>query len=291
MQREQGPLRILGERVRYYRKLKGLSQAELAKDICTQATISLIEKRNKVPSMNILMRLIGRLDITMDDIVVANHDSIQQSLSDTDKALRRGAYPQAAEFLAKVRSEKLTTEEDKRRFNYYSGMVELFAHKAPDEAIYYFGRVLTPMLVKDRDLLTIMATLGLGLAYAEKGTHERARVYIDQALALLHDAPFPEGRYLDVVITIYWHISRVFFELEEYAAVLTNVKTGIDFATKHESLFLLDELYALQARAYDALADKRADENYQIAVALARVNHSPQLLAALETETSRRELA
>ncbi len=42
MSKTQPALRIMGDRVRYFRKLKGLSQAELAKDICTQATISLI---------------------------------------------------------------------------------------------------------------------------------------------------------------------------------------------------------------------------------------------------------
>lgn len=84
MRKEQQTLRILGDKVRYYRKLKGLSQAELAANICTQATISLIEKRNKVPSMNILMRLIGRLGIQLDDIVVEHHDRVQQLLTGID---------------------------------------------------------------------------------------------------------------------------------------------------------------------------------------------------------------
>ena len=50
-------MRILGEKVRQFRKRKGMSQKELADGICTQATISLIEKKSKIPSMKIMMKI------------------------------------------------------------------------------------------------------------------------------------------------------------------------------------------------------------------------------------------
>lgn len=129
MQKTQPALRILGERVRHYRKLKGLSQAELAKGICTQATISLIEKRNKVPSMNILVRLVERLGVTMADIVVENRDKTQQILSAVEKLVRHSEFDAAKETLNKLNVDKLKNSDDKKRFYYFKGMIELFAEK------------------------------------------------------------------------------------------------------------------------------------------------------------------
>ncbi len=286
MQKEQPALRILGERVRHYRKLKGMSQAELAKGICTQATISLIEKRNKVPSMNILVRLIERLGVSMSDVVVEHRDRTQQLLGEVEKEVRHNDYTLAATVLNKLNPDKLRNEVDKKRYYYFRGMTELFARHAPDEAIYYFGRVLNPLTNRDRDLLVIMATLGLGLAYAEKGAQERARVYIDQALGLLKDMPLKEAKYLDVELTIYWHTARIYYELGEYQQVLKHVAAGIDVAVDHDSLFLLDELYTLRARALQALGDEQAEAMYLIAKALAKVNRAAGLEAFIESATA-----
>lgn len=286
MPKTQPALRILGERVRHYRKLKGLSQAELAKGICTQATISLIEKRNKVPSMNILVRLVARLGVAMGDIVVENRDKTQQILSAVEKLIRHSEFETAKQTLSKLNVDKLKSSDEIKHFYYFSGMIELFAEKQPDEAIYYFGRVLNPLATRERDLLAIMATLGLGLAYAEKGEQERARVYIDQALSLLKGMPLKEAKYLDVELTIYWHTARIYYELGEYQQVLKHVGAGIEVAVSHDSLFLLDKFYALRAQAMEQLGDQEAKATYAIAQALARVNQARNLKTFLKTASA-----
>lgn len=284
MRKEQQTLRILGDKVRYYRKLKGLSQAELAANICTQATISLIEKRNKVPSMNILMRLISRLGIQLDDIVVEHHDRIQQLLNAIDYQIQHHQYGVAADNLSKIRLDKIKSEDDQKRYYYYQGIIELFKNNAPDEAIYFFGRVLSPLVNSERDLYAILATLGLGLAYADKHTFDRSRVYIDQALRMLKHVPLSDSKYLDVELTIYWHIACVYYELSDFKAVLKYTDYGIREAVKHDKLFLLDELYTLQARALKLLGNPEAPKSYQIAIAFAQVTGSTALAASLAAE-------
>ncbi len=284
MRKEQQTLRILGDKVRYYRKLKGLSQAELAANICTQATISLIEKRNKVPSMNILMRLISRLGIQLDDIVVEHHDRIQQLLNAIDYQIQHHQYAVAADNLSKIRLDKIKSEDDQKRYYYYQGIIELFKNNAPDEAIYFFGRVLSPLVNSERDLFGILATLGLGLAYAAKHTFDRSRVYIDQALRMLKHVPLSDSKYLDVELTIYWHIARIYYELSDFKAVLKYTDLGVREAVKHDKLFLLDELFALQARALKLLGDPDASKSYQIAIAFARVTGSTPLETSLVAE-------
>ncbi|HAJ54749.1 MAG TPA: XRE family transcriptional regulator, partial [Lactobacillus sp.] len=163
-------------------------------------------------------------------------------------------------------------------------IIELFKNNAPDEAIYFFGRVLSPLVNSERDLYAILATLGLGLAYADKHTFDRSRVYIDQALRMLKHVPLSDSKYLDVELTIYWHIARVYYELSDFKAVLKYTDHGIREAVKHDKLFLLDELYTLQARALKLLGNPEAPKSYQIAIAFAQVTGSTALAASLAAE-------
>lgn len=50
-------MRLLGSKVKQYRKQKNLSQQELADGICTQATVSLMEKKDKIPSIKIILQV------------------------------------------------------------------------------------------------------------------------------------------------------------------------------------------------------------------------------------------
>ena|GEM_PF-444260 len=284
MSKQPQVLQILGDKMRYYRRLKGFSQAELAQGICTQATISLIEKRNKVPSMNILIRLITRLGVQLEDVVVEHHDSLQQDLNQIDEVIQQGDYEQAQALLSKVKPNRLVQADDQKRYYYNQGMVELFLNHAPDEAIYYFGRTLNPFVNSEEDLFGILATLGLGLAYAEKQAYTRAKVYIDQALKMLNHIPLAETKYLTVELNIYWNISRIYLQLGNYAAVTDFAQKGIDIAVSHQSLFLLDELYAIYARALAHLDTNAANEHFKIAIALATVRDSLQLSENLMSE-------
>jgi HTH-type transcriptional regulator, pleiotropic regulator of extracellular virulence genes len=55
----------IGVEVKKLRKSKGLTQQELAKNICHQSEISRIEAGNVYPSMYILYGISGKLDVSM----------------------------------------------------------------------------------------------------------------------------------------------------------------------------------------------------------------------------------
>ncbi|MEO3456534.1 helix-turn-helix transcriptional regulator [Levilactobacillus brevis] len=52
-------MRLLGSKVKQYRKQKNLSQQELADGICTQATVSLMEKRIRFPVLRLFYRCVA----------------------------------------------------------------------------------------------------------------------------------------------------------------------------------------------------------------------------------------
>ncbi|MGX8177450.1 helix-turn-helix transcriptional regulator [Exiguobacterium artemiae] len=57
---------MVGNQVRKYRKMKGLTQKELCQDICSQAEVSKIENLKNIPSAELARNLAIRLDIPID---------------------------------------------------------------------------------------------------------------------------------------------------------------------------------------------------------------------------------
>ena len=56
----------IGEIVSFYRKYQNLTQSELAEGICTQGTISLIEKGLRTPSVELVTMISTKLGISLD---------------------------------------------------------------------------------------------------------------------------------------------------------------------------------------------------------------------------------
>ncbi|WP_325052396.1 helix-turn-helix domain-containing protein [Carnobacterium maltaromaticum] len=54
---------MLGDVIKEKPLAKGLKQGELAEGICTQATISNLEKKSGMPNLPILIAIANRLDI------------------------------------------------------------------------------------------------------------------------------------------------------------------------------------------------------------------------------------
>lgn len=278
-------VRILGDRVRYFRKLRGMSQSKLAEGICTQATISLVEKKNKVPSMKILVRIVRRLGVEMTDVVVEPQNTVQIALNRAISAIRQRQPEVAEQELAVLEDETdLRTVDDHKRFYYVRGMIELIGNHKPEEAIFYFNRVLQLFAGEDADVYAVMAVLGLALAYADMDNLQRTRIYVTEALTLLQDIHREGDTFLDSALLIRWYICKALFQLSDYKEVLERTEDAINLAVDNERLFLLDEFYALRARCLVQLSAENTTEAYTVAISLASVNQNHDLAASLQAE-------
>ena len=69
--------KILGKRIRHYRKRRGYTQEQLGLNINTSgAYISNIERGVKKPSLDNLVSIAETLDITVNDIIMPIHDEL-----------------------------------------------------------------------------------------------------------------------------------------------------------------------------------------------------------------------
>ena len=71
--------KILGKRIRHYRKRRGYTQEQLGLNINTSgAYISNIERGIKKPSLDNLVSIAETLDITVNDMIMPMYDELDQ---------------------------------------------------------------------------------------------------------------------------------------------------------------------------------------------------------------------
>ena len=103
---------IKGEEVKKIRKSLGLSQIELAAGICSQATISLIEKENRLPKSSTLTKICDRLQIPIGQVIVYDHQTMQQNLDQLAKELMVGEVDQVETAMGNIIFDDLTSKEE-----------------------------------------------------------------------------------------------------------------------------------------------------------------------------------
>ena len=81
----------IGRRIRHYRKRRGYTQEQLGLSINTSgAYISNIERGVKKPSLDNLAAIAEILDITVNDVIVPEHEFLDKIIESTDLLSR---YP------------------------------------------------------------------------------------------------------------------------------------------------------------------------------------------------------
>src|SRR5439155_5205677 len=78
----------LARRLREARERAGLSQRALARDICTPAYISRLEKGERIPSLQLLRRLASRVGADADELASGVPRPTADPLLDAELALR-----------------------------------------------------------------------------------------------------------------------------------------------------------------------------------------------------------
>ncbi|WP_137624733.1 helix-turn-helix transcriptional regulator [Lactiplantibacillus pingfangensis] len=290
-------MRILGEKVRQFRKRKGMSQKELAEGICTQATISLIEKKSKIPSMKIMMKICNRLGIRLSDVIVENDDQLYRTFKKIDSLIRHDQLEAANDVFTKIRPKQLRSNTDKKQYYYYEGYIQLVLNDNPDEAIFNFGMLLNQFVKSSHDMFAILATLGTGLAYERKQSYDKAEIFVKQAVATLHtmDAqamPIGDDDYLQNEILIYASAAQLYAKINFPEEALELIDLALKKAQESQSLYLLDRLYAQKAANEVVLNNvASAHDHYYVAYALSLVTHNEKLTQKITKEMAEYHIA
>ena len=254
-------VRVAGEKIKTARKKKKLSQAELAKGICTQATISNIENKNVCDSLDIFSSVCLRLDLQVEELCFYfKHDEAYDLLKD---------YPDDIESSNRILETK---------FFYYKGITSLLGKKNNSEALFYLHR--GSEISRDINIYNILSMNAIGILYELEDDIEKAKVYYDKSLQLLSefklDYPLEQCR-------IYYNTAKFYSLIKDYAKSIELSDKGIEINRTHSSIYSLDCL--LYEKAFNKqMLGLDAVEDYRIAYYFTRFFENKKLLTYIEKD-------
>lgn len=282
-------MKILGEKIRHYRKLRGISQSELADGICTQATVSLIEKKDKIPSMEILVRICERLGITMNLVIVNDDSQIYSIISEIKKLFYQDDYDAIVAKLDKLKDININNKQEIKLIHFFSGLVEYEVEKNYDKAIFDFNRAMNVNIVSV-DMYDILINIYTAKAYVNKGSDDEAKVYYDQSKDLIKSSveKINDENYRDSIL-IYANMAQLALELGDNESVIDYANEGIYIARKEQSLFKLDSMYCYMAEA-GTKDGQKSDEDYIKAYVISSISENKHVFENLKSKISKMSL-
>ncbi|WP_170999566.1 helix-turn-helix domain-containing protein [Paucilactobacillus kaifaensis] len=269
-------MKLRGDQLKKFRKSKGLSQKQLAQGICTQATISLIEKNNKIPGMTILSQLCARLGISIDEILVDDNQVLTDIFTEINDLMLQKKYDAATILLNNVGIKQLQGQYDKERYYYFLGMLQLDQSKDYDEALFNFELVLKQFAVDNDDIYQVMTTIATGTAWFYKGDYEQAKLFAKKGAQSLQIVNTTAS--VQQMIAANVSLAQLNQQIEQPATAIELAQQALLLCRKQNVLFLLDDVYAILASSYFTMGQlDDAKENSQIAISLTKVMQHAEL--------------
>lgn len=281
----------IGEEMKKKRLEKGLTQKEVAKNICTQATISNLENGGKIPTISILFKLADRLNIefnTIYDYTVGNDEVYDQLFEEVKELCSKVEHRKAYELLkSNIEFEKIETLYEMRLYYYFIGITGLMAQESPMNAVYYFNQVLASESDRNLDILDVLAINSTGIAYALQDEEGKALTYFEKSLEQLDELFSVTGTTSTSpeIAKIYYNSAKFYSQIGEYTKAVTLCSLGIKLLKNECRTYGLDILAYEKAFNLMKLGEKEESEKfYLFAIVIADFNDNKFAVETIKSD-------
>lgn len=254
----------IGEAIKKKRLVGGLTQAELAEGICTQATISNLESKGSLPTTSILLKITDKLNIEFNEIYeysLGNQNGYTQIFKEVRRLCSKRSHKQAYELLTtEINFSKLDTIYEIKQFYYFMGISGLIAHENISDAIYYFNQAIDSESGNTLDFLDVSATNGIGIAYDMANENDKALTYYEKSLEQLDEL-------LTIIDTInnspeiakiYYNTAMFYSKIGEYNKAVNLCSLGIQLLQNEDLTYYLE--YLLYEKGFNLLKLNKKEE-------------------------------
>ncbi|WP_057867283.1 helix-turn-helix domain-containing protein [Companilactobacillus crustorum] len=272
---------FLGSIIYNKRREMNLTQIELANDICTQNTISKIEKHNIAPTVNILIKICLKLDLTLNDVFSdfsskssASEDSILDTIESNVLLNRTEDVKEKLSLL-----DGKLTNNDMEQYELINGVMDYWKGNF-DASLFTLDKVLQLTKSAKDDVYTLLSYLFKGLNYLGQGHRDRAQYYFQMIDNIIDEnVKISNANDLEVLF-ICKTLAEAFNEMKMYGRSYDFSKWGLEYAqSKHVSYFL-DDLNYIAAVSLQGDTDKKQayKDHKNLAFYLAKANNNEPLL-------------
>ncbi|MFC6169229.1 helix-turn-helix domain-containing protein [Loigolactobacillus jiayinensis] len=259
----------LGKKLARERKLKHLSQQQLAEDICSQSMISSIEKGIYIPNAVLLSRICTKLNLSMDHTMLSNYPEIaglDQFNVTIKKLCNQHDY---AGMLSYLNTDNLVDQlfknEDLQTYYYYGVATEQQLNDTQNSLRYLrlaYNYTFTPQkkIMTPNEILILAGIAYLETKFSQHKT-DLTNGFSDFNFALAHVENDQMTKYDENSNILYYQFGLRLLEAKQYAAAVTIITKGIDWTTAHASYYMLADLFLLLAKTHAALNEPVAAES------------------------------
>ncbi|QSX24195.1 helix-turn-helix domain-containing protein [Priestia megaterium] len=237
----------VGRLIKELRKKAGMTQKELAKDICTQAQISNIEKGEQYPSSIVLYDICRKLDVDMNYIFNLKNDmqtsyvgSIKEIIR---KHIRNRDYDSVSYVISREKDNYLFKDIENQQFLlWHEGICDYYVLKDKDKAISKLNDSLNLTIEPSKHCNERESEIlnSIAIIYSEEREFEKAIIYYEKALKCnLLSSNLSSSI---IKIRILYGLSKCLTDMERYNESLEYSKQGKDLCVKNETNYLLGEL-------------------------------------------------
>lgn len=266
----------------------GLTQNELSKGICTQATLSKFENLGKAPSLKILARLCARLNITLDDIFPVSSQSAnstqEQLLNSAEFTLITSEYQDAQKQLDQINIDQLTTD-GKMQYYFIKGFIQVLTGHSIAEVVYYFDQIINGLDEQHESVFSQLAYTGIGLAYSKQHEIDKGNFYFQKVFAQLHQLSLTNEKAVWRVLTIVFYTSEYFAEIQDFETSDSLLNYGYDICADNHVTYYVARIRFRQAQNAKAThhSTKEINELLNEAKAFAKINRNAVLLNHIDS--------
>ncbi len=278
---------FLGSIIYNKRREMNFTQIELANDICTQNTISKIEKHNIAPTVNILIKICLKLGLTLNDVFsdFSNDSSAKEEsiLDEIERDVLLDRITDIDERMSKL--EGKLSNNDMKQYELIKGVVD-FWNDNLDVSLFDLDKVLQFTKSSMDDIYTLLAYLFKGLNYLKEKHNDRAQYYFQMIDDAAEKGPKVSNASDLEIIFICKTLAEAYNEMKLFEEALNFSRSGLKYAQKKHVSYFLDELNYQAAMAIKNGNGKEAsyDDYYKLAFYLAKVNNNDSLLAKMNLQ-------
>ncbi|MBW1604979.1 helix-turn-helix domain-containing protein [Lactobacillus sp. Sy-1] len=261
---------FLGSKIAQQRKEKNITQTDLANDICTQNTISKIEKHNVPPTTKILIKLCQRIDLTLND-VFSDFSQPDSDLNEQLKSIERSLYSyndnEAKQIEASIKKLSKSQIEDEDLVQ-YQFIVAFFKFRQGqfEDAIFECDKVLASTHSAKDNVYTTLAYTVKGDSYKKIDKISKAEYYFDIADGFINNYKLTSKiDYNSIqVIFICNQLAKYYVLTKDFKKTMKIAKIGIQLNDQLHTTYFMNSLFNIAFEAGTELKlDPRLIKKYQ----------------------------
>lgn len=256
---------ILGEEIVNIRKMKKLTQKKLCSGICSQGTISLIEKGEVVPGIEILTALALRLNVPVTHFINLIQSETIYLKYDLISEIESLMEEQKYEKIYKIAQTKIKNQELSGWYFYYFKWLYYlsgyYTKKYSAEVVLKAMKTLYTTASEfelNKDYLSDRIVNTIAILYAFEKDYKKALFYFNK-IDLKFKNRVEVFEFNKIQLRILYNKVKTLFDMREIEQTIATCNLGVEQSIKTENMSLIGNFYYYLGKAHEEFLSSKEE--------------------------------